>query len=134
LKDLISKVYFAVTDHFDVIQFKVVSQKDRGKIPGEVVEIETEIIGDFTDLMKSQHEFYFSKIFVRQEKIFIDPSLTAASRLNQLPHSIKTEFPVLVFKTLKAAKSKAIKLLNEKLDQIDQERQNILTKIENTRK
>lgn len=95
MENLLSKAFYAVTDHYDVIRFKVVEQLDRGN---GIIQLKTQLIGDYTESMQFQHETYYQKVFL--------------SELETSP---------LVFRTFNGAKNKALALMNEKVDDLEQE-------------
>jgi hypothetical protein len=105
MPNLIGEIFFAVTDHYDVIQFKVVDQVDRGE---GCIQLRTELVGEYTSDMEYQHLTYYANTFAR----------------SLLKHTI------CVFRTYSEASNLAIQLMEQKVTEIDQERQNMLNLIE----
>lgn len=105
MRNFVGEIFFAVTDHYDVIQFKVVKQTDRGH--GEI-QLLTDLVGEFTSDMQYQHQTYYESTF--------------ASSL--MKHAVR------VFRTYSEANNLAIQLMEQKLTEIDQERQEILNRLE----
>ena len=103
MENLLSKVFFAVTDHYDVIRFKVVEQLDRGN---GVIQLKTQLIGDNNSSAKSQHETYYKKVFLKE-----------------------LEISASVFRTYEDANNEAIARMNEKADDLEQERDQLLHRI-----
>lgn len=104
MRNFVGEIFFAVTDHFDVIQFKVVKQTDRGQ---GCIQLLTDLVGEFTSDMQYQHQTYYESTF-------------ANSLLNY----------IRVFRTYSEANNLAIQLMEQKLTEIDQERQEILNRLE----